>query len=287
MEKLAGEYPAGLAKLEAHFEEEGISGDERWRDIQRHIAAGDKGWTRRLLQETRGGGGPAVYGGGGGYTPKCPYGSTWGGPGDYCMNSHIYKCSCAGCPPVTKVTDCRGYGCKQNPPGMQDTCITGGSNGQCNNDAHCPNGQYCSGGYCRNSGGGSGQCRQNYDCPPNNYCSNGWCQSSGGGGGQCYQNNDCPPNNYCQNGRCYYNGGGGGSPLQQFESPKYDYAVQGQNDDIIDRVYSASDCADRCLRTTRYYCASFEYAPAGNRCVLSSGVFPVIYASGWNLYIRN
>lgn len=217
---------------------------------------------RRLLQEAvayGGGGGNDIYGGGGGGV-TCPTGSYWGGYGTYCLNGDIWYCDYAGSRPSYMYTDCNNNGCSVMPAGTPDQCRY---NQQCWNDWECYGNEVCWNGQCRD-GGSNPQCWNDYDCQYGYYCQNGQCKPQGGGGSSCA--ND-------------YN-------LSKFDGPYYDYAVKKQNDRILDYVYSASDCANRCMCETSFYCATFEYAPGGARCVLSSGTYPTINAPGWNLYFR-
>jgi len=98
---------------------------------------------------------------------------------------------------------------------------------------------------------------------------------------ECTNDNNCLYGDSCEGGYCL-----AGGKLQYFKSPEYDYAVLGSNNVVLDNIYTAAECADRCHTQNSFYCASFEYAPAGARCVLSEAVYPVVYAAGWNLYFR-
>jgi len=57
----------------------------------------------------------------------CPWGSTWGGVGLYCLNGHIRWCDYAGQYVTGIYQNCGTCGCTQAPPGSPDYCNSCGS----------------------------------------------------------------------------------------------------------------------------------------------------------------
>lgn len=118
------------------------------------------------------------------------------------------------------------------------------------------------------------------------------CDNSGNpNGSYCYNNNDCA-SHYCYYNRCSAPNNPNPNPPNgninyNFWGPYYDSAVQGQNDRILDYIPNEYQCSLACMNERNFYCSSFEYAAASQKCVLSRGVAPVINTAwGWNLYIR-
>merc|ERR1719231_834999 len=98
---------------------------------------------------------------------------------------------------------------------------------------------------------------------------------------QCTYDYDCPYPDTCSSSRQCVHQPRPDSEMY-FYGPYEDYAVKGSNDRIIDypAVRNGSECADMCLNENAFYCASYEYNPAGTRCVLSKSVYPTIEAAG-------
>jgi len=290
--KLSAESPRAYVHLNSGLEEAGVWSTTRI--------------GRRLLETPAlmGGGGdymPTPYGGGGG---MCPVGSSWGGTGLYCADNHLFWCRSAGEVSYDIREQC-DWGCNVNPPGQADSCNPPPPNfHECMYDSNCPSGMVCQIPEVSTYGGGgwgpygfceypdSRSCFADWECQVDEFCdyyTSGECKKTAGS--MCYSNNECPQGYYCDqsySGQCQPNdnGGSGGKPLNYFSQPYWNTAVQGSNDRILEYIYTEDECAQRCLNEYTFYCASFEYAPNANKCVLSHTVVPVINANGWNLYFR-
>lgn len=266
---------------------------------------------RRLLQtQVTGGSGGAVKGGSGGGGVTCPTGYTWGNPGEYCLGGDIWFCDRPGAYPAYLVNNCGGNGCVQNNPGFADYCNAPPSY-SCIYNTECNYGEICINNQCQQPNGRS--CIYDYECPSGQRCIYNYCEAQSNPtppSRSCIYDNECPGSqicvvNQCQdrftcrydsdcnnrdmycanNGLCYYRDTA--SPLDYYNS-WYDYAIKNNNDRILDYIPSAEVCAEQCDNERSFNCRSFEYAPAGRRCVLSASgdTSLAVYAPGWNLYVR-
>lgn len=284
------EYPLAYMHLHSTVKNASATGDKYGLE-----AAKEQGLLggRRLLQY-----GATPYGGGGAY---CPSDSSWGGVGIYCRDDHLFFCNYAG-ELTYDIREACPYGCTIAPRGQADYCSDPPFQ-ECYDSRTCPPGKECIvpevamyGGGGFNDGYGfcedaeyQSACFSDSECAYDSYCDfyyTGECKKKAGA--QCFNNAECPIEYYCDrsgSGTCQPNYTPS-KPLSYFAGPYWDTAIGGSNDEIINMVYSVKDCADLCLAETRFYCATFEYAPEGNSCVLSRYTYPIIQAWGWNLYFR-
>lgn len=131
------------------------------------------------------------------------------GPGDesryYCDSAGCFTCDAYGCSPVNPPAHPTCTGNASCKPGS--VCTATGCTTICQDDATCPKGETCQGGFCSPPGtdpGPAKECTGQEDCGAGKTCNEGKCEACGGNAGPCpcTKPADCSGGLVCVAGSC-------------------------------------------------------------------------------------